>query len=106
MNIVVLQGDHADPIVASHAIRFHERLLGRWSPNALEALLISASSVHTFGLKEPIGVIGLDKDMTVMGNAILGPNRLVWFRGAKHILEVPVDFDLPNIGDCLKVSHV
>ena len=69
MQTVLLRGSDFDPVIASHAIRFHERLLGRWSLTALDATLIDTRTVHSFGLKESIGVVGIDEHLTVVDTA-------------------------------------
>ena len=106
MQTVLLRSSDFDPVIASHAVRFHERLLGRWSPTALDATLIDTRTVHTFGLKESIGVVGIDEHLTVVAAAKLEPNHVVWFRKARYILELPADFDLPRVGSALEMSYV
>ncbi len=106
MNVVALTAGAADPIIASHAIRFHERLLGRRAPGCLDTLLMETSSVHTVGLKESISVVGLDGNLVVVAARILKPNRVAWFRKARHILEMPGSAAMPRVGDRLVLTDV
>lgn len=93
-----LAGDGFGPVAASHASTYIERLQGLRAITSLPALLIDASSVHTFGMDEAIAVIGLDREMRVIATRIVAPNRVVWLRGASRILEIPDDISIPPVG--------
>lgn len=54
-----------------------------------EALVVSGSSVHGFGLRQPMWVFGLDERGDQIGGRLLGPNRVVRFPGASVVVEFP-----------------
>jgi hypothetical protein len=51
----------------------------------------------------PIGVVGLDREMRVVASKVVAPNRVVWLKGSRSILEMPHGAPLPYIGLQLKV---
>ena len=68
------------------------RLLGlaglRGMPPWSALLLPRCSSVHTFGMRFPIGVLFLDEDFEVIGERrAVKPGRVVWQRGARAVVE-------------------
>jgi uncharacterized protein len=75
-------------------------LRGHPPPGPREVMLLRrCRSVHTFGMKEPISVVFLDRAMTVIEVLRCRPGRLVVARGgARHVLETDVASDL-RIGD-------
>lgn len=99
MRTVQVSGAGFGPVVAGQASTFNERLRGLAASGALPALLIETSSIHTFGLGSAIGVVGLDEDMNVVAARMVAPNRAVWLRGSRWILEVPEEIPLPDVGD-------
>ena len=52
-------------------------------------------------MREPLLVIGLDQRRTVVAIRILIPHRVVWIRGAREILELPVSVLPPQQGAVL-----
>lgn len=51
-------------------------------------LLPRCASVHTFGMRFPIGVLFLDNEMRVIGERReVRPGRIVWQRGARAVVE-------------------
>lgn len=98
MRVVHVTGAGFGPVAASHASTFGERLKGLTAAASLPALLIDSSSVHTFGMQGPIGVVGLDEGMRVVASQVVAPNRVVWLRGSSRILEVPTEVSLPEVG--------
>ena len=55
-------------------------------------LLPRCASVHTFGMRFPIGVLFLDEEMRVIGERReVRPGRIVWHRGARAVVEFQAD---------------
>jgi len=83
------------------AASFTDRLLGvrRTGTNGL---LIRSSSVHGRGIREPLRVIHLDGDGTVVHQDILTTGRRTSARGA-WILELPIGVPGPDTGMRLTV---
>ena len=104
MRKVRIAGVGFGPVAASHASTFSERLKGLAAPAALPALLIDTSSVHTFGMATPIGVVGIDEHNRVVAAKVVPPNRVVWLKGSRLILEVPEGGDLPGVGTRLRLE--
>ena len=74
-------------------------LRGHPPPGPKEAMLFrDCRSVQTFGMKEPISVIFLDRRMRVVGVRCCRPGRLVLSRRARHVLETGVGSRLA-VGD-------
>ena len=67
-------------------------LRGHPPPGPREAMLfLECRSVQTFGMKDPISVIFLDRAMSVLAVLRCPPRRVVVTRGrARHILETDV----------------
>jgi hypothetical protein len=59
-----------------------------------------ARSVHTVGMRETIVVAFLDRELRIVRVTVVPPRRLVWHRGARHVLEAPIGTDL-RVGDRL-----
>lgn len=100
----VLVSGLAESIRASRATSFLDRLLGLRSPASRPSLVIQASSVHTFGMKTPIAVVGLDARMRVIGARQVPPGRVVWFRRARYMLEMPFGASLPESGTLIRLG--
>jgi hypothetical protein len=66
-------------------------------------VLLRTRSVHTFGLRAPLGVVSLDDGLVVRRSAIVGPRRVVIDPGATWILELPVTRPLPGVGASLRI---
>jgi uncharacterized protein len=60
-----------------------------------------ARSVHTFGMREPILVAFLDRDLRAIDVTAVPPRRIVWAARARHVLEAPAGTDLRR-GDVLR----
>jgi len=75
-------------------------LRGHPPPGPREAMLFRRCRiVQTFGMKEPISVAFLDREMRILGVRRCRPGRLVMaLRRARHVLEAHVRSDL-RIGD-------
>ncbi|MEA3511231.1 MAG: hypothetical protein U9R51_07335 [Actinomycetota bacterium] len=85
----------------SVASSFADRLLGVRRQGA-DALLIRCSSVHGFGIRDPLRVIHLDGDGTVVHQDILVTGRRTIARGV-WILELPIGVQGPDTGARLVV---
>ena len=80
-----------------------QRMRGLLGRTALEPgcglLLGGARSVHTVGMRFPILVAFLDRDLTVLGARTVPPGRVVRPRArARHVLELAAGTDL-RVGD-------
>jgi uncharacterized membrane protein (UPF0127 family) len=69
---------------------FLERLKGLRHRSEGYGMLIEGQSVHGFGMREPLLAIGLDRGRRVVGFRVLHPHRVVWIRGAREIVELPI----------------
>lgn len=78
--------------------RFPQRWRGlRGSPEG-SSLALPVSSVHGFGMDRELVVVGLDADLRVVASTRLRPNRILWLRGARWIVELPADATPPPVG--------
>ena len=90
---------------ALRASTFSERWRGlRGEP--IRSLLIETSSVHTFGMQVPISVVMIDSDLRVVRTQALLPNRVVYERRARFILELPEASPLPALGTPMEIADV
>jgi hypothetical protein len=88
------------------ARNFLDRLLGVWGAPAGSAVVLQTSSIHGFGLRRPLAVIGLDEAMRVVGLGTLRPNRIMTISTARYLVELPLGRQLPGIGDRIEIIHV
>ncbi len=102
---VVISGDGFGPVPAMHARRFRDRLVGMRSDAVGRALLIDAASIHTLGMGRSIAVVGLDGVGRVLESRVVKPNRVVWLRRAKRILELAAESERPATGSVLRVRN-
>lgn len=68
-------------------------------------LLLRTSSVHGFFLRQPLRIVALDRDLTVVAVGLLSRRRLAWVPGARWILELPLDHPPPRVGDRLEFGR-
>lgn len=69
-------------------------------------LLIRTASIHSFGMREPLGWVALDDHGVVLAAGTLPPNRVLAIRGARFILEQSPRFGLPMPGESTRaVPH-
>lgn len=75
---------------------------------AVPVLLLGCSSVHTFGMRYAIDVSMADEAGRVLASwRALPPGRVVWARGARHVLERPSSAGLwPGPGDQIVLRDV
>jgi uncharacterized membrane protein (UPF0127 family) len=83
---------------------FLDRLLGVRRAPPGSALVIRARSVHGFGMRQPLRVIGLDADMRVVSTRTLRPNRVMVIPSARILVELPPSQPGPRIGDRVEVT--
>ena len=83
---------------------FLDRLLGLRRAPPGSALMMRARSVHGFGMRHSIPVVGLDAEMRVVSTRTLRPNRVVVVRSARILIELPSSQPLPRIGDRVEVT--
>lgn len=76
---------------------FLERLLGFRSKKAVNGVMLRSKSVHTFGMEETINVFAMDRDHRVIASRRISPNRMVFYRRASAIVELPLDVDPPGL---------
>jgi hypothetical protein len=81
-------GWESGPVLVAQ--RYAERLKGLRASDADRGMLIKGQSVHGFGMRAPLLAIGLDGRRRVVGFRILHPYRVVWIRGAREIVELPI----------------
>ena len=83
-------------VVVARSLRLRRKGL---TPRAADrSILIRGSAVHSFGMREPISIIGIDETGKIVARRILQPHRLARLRGAVWILELPVQERLPALG--------
>lgn len=91
---------------AARAVTFIERFRGlRGEPDGAR-LLLETSSVHTLGMKRSISVVMIDRDLKVIRAQALMPNRVIFERSARFILEVPRGSQLPAVGSRVEIIDV
>ena len=82
---------------------FRERLFGLHSPG-VNRIAFTTTSVHTFGLREPIRVVVCGDDMEVVDVRTLPPNRLMWARAASMLIELDLESEVPLVGATLELT--
>lgn len=93
---LVTMGWHLEAVAVLRTHR--ERRIGMRNGN-LEAALLSARSVHTFGMTSPIWIIDLGRSGTVHRVRHLPPRRAVL--SGPLVLEIREGCEIPSIGDVL-----
>ena len=64
-------------------------------------LLIATSRVHSFWMRRPIRLVGVDQAGEVVEVRILARRRLARVAGARWIMELPLEEPFPQPGDRL-----
>jgi hypothetical protein len=85
---------------------FADRLLGVWRVPEGSTVVLPVSSVHSFGRRRPLEVVGLDAARRVVSLQVLEPNRIVVIPEARIIIETPVGAPLPALGDRVEMTDV
>jgi len=106
MRTVRLSAEQWPGVVASCADSLRDRFLGIKAGDSEDAILIRARSVHTFGLDQPLRLVGLDREMRVVDTRTLLPNRVAYFGTASFILELDENAMTPRPGTLVEVSDV
>ncbi len=85
---------------------FLDRLFGTFRAPRGTPVLLRTRSVHTFGQRRPLSVVGIDASLTVVDVRFVPPNRVVVMPGARMILEVPAGLALPDVSDRIGIEYV
>jgi hypothetical protein len=64
-------------------------------------LVLRTRSIHTFGMRDPLGVVAVDDTGTVLAARSVPPGRVWTVWRAAAIIEVPVALGLPPVGTTL-----
>jgi uncharacterized membrane protein (UPF0127 family) len=83
---------------------FSDRLLGVWRVPAGSAVILPVTSVHTFGRRRSLDLVGVDAGMTVVTTMTLPPNRVTVIPSARMIVELPAGSPLPEVGDQIEIT--
>ena len=84
---------------------FTDRLLGVWRAPKGSTMVLPVSSVHGFGRRHALDVVGLDGAMRVIAMRTLRPNRMIVIPGARMIIETPAGGPLPALGDRIELTQ-
>jgi uncharacterized membrane protein (UPF0127 family) len=85
---------------------FTERLLGLWRVPEGSTVVLPVSSVHSFGRRRPLELIGVDAGRRVVSLRTLEPNRILFIPGARMVIEAPAGAPLPSVGDRVEMTDV
>ena len=69
-------------------------------------MLLETWTVHGFGMRRSLVVVGIDRNRRVIGSRTLHPNRVIGFRGARYVLEMPVGTIPPPVGVAVRIEDV
>jgi uncharacterized membrane protein (UPF0127 family) len=84
---------------------FSDRLLGVRRAPAGSVVVLPTTSVHSFGLRRTLDLIGVDDRMTVVATMPLRPNRVRVIPSARMIVELPAGRPLPEIGEKIEITY-
>jgi hypothetical protein len=93
----------ADAVLAQG---FLDRLLGNFRAPPGTPVLLRTRSIHTFGQRRPLSVVGIDAAMTVVDVRSVSPNRVAVIPGARLILEVPAGHEVPDVNQRIAIDRV
>jgi hypothetical protein len=96
-------GDWSIP--ACLASSFADRFFGNRRAPRGAAVVLRTRSVHSFGQREPIEVVGLDSEMRVVAIRTLRPNRIALILAARTIVELPRGAGLPAVHDRIEIRR-
>lgn len=82
---------------------FSDRLLGIRHAKAANGVVMPTTRLHTFGLTAPIVAVSLDDELRVVETRVVPPNRMVWFRRARSVLELEMRLAPPEVGDTVEI---
>lgn len=83
---------------------FADRFFGLRRLRPGSSLLIRTSSVHSWGMKRPFQVVGLDAELVVVARLEVEPGEVVRLPGCTAVIELPIDVTPPQIGAKLEVT--
>jgi uncharacterized membrane protein (UPF0127 family) len=83
---------------------FTDRLFGVWRAPAGSAVVLPVTSVHSFGRRHPLDLVGVDAGMRVVVTTTLKPNRVKVIASARMIVELPAGSALPKVGERIEIS--
>jgi hypothetical protein len=83
---------------------FPDRLLGVWRAPTGSAVVLPVTSVHSFGRRQPLDLVGVDAGMRVVATMTLRPNRVRFIPSARLIVELPSGGPLPEVGDQIEMT--
>ena len=83
---------------------FSDRLFGVWRAPAGSAVVLLVTSVHSFGRRRPLDLVGVDAGMRVVATMTLPPNRVTFIPSAHMIVELPAGSPLPEVGDQIEIT--
>ena len=69
-------------------------------------LILETRTVHSFWLRNPIRLVGIDPSGAVIQVRVLPPGRVAWMRGVRWILEMPTEMDHPRMGERLTLRTI
>lgn len=95
-------GDWSARAYLAHS--FTDRLRGNRTLPPGSAVVLRTRSVHSFGQKDPIQIVGLDSNMRVVAIRTLMPNRISLLPSARMIVELPDGFPLPSVEDRMEMA--
>lgn len=84
---------------------FRDRWRGLKRTGRHRALLIPTWSVQGFGLRSPVLTVGISTSMRVTSVRLLRPGRILYFPGARFVVELPPDAEAPRIGSVVEIRH-
>jgi uncharacterized membrane protein (UPF0127 family) len=90
---------------AHHARSFTDRLVGNLAVPGDSAVVLHTRTVHSFGQKTPIEIVGIDAHMRVVATRTLMPNRITVLSSARMILELPSGSPVPSVADFIEMTH-
>jgi len=93
------------PVDAYLAHTFADRFFGTTRLPSGSVLVLRARSVHSFGMRDPIEIVGLDAGMKVVAIRTLRPNRIALIASARLIMELPGGSSLPAVDDLVSINH-
>lgn len=99
-----MSGDDWSPRPVFRAVSFGDRWRGLRGLDPDASMLLTTSSVHSFGLGRPFRAVGLTDALVVAGSRIVKPNRIAGFSGCSFVLELPIGVSPPRVGTRLEVA--
>ena len=83
--------------------RLVERIAGIRSTSGCRGVLLAGSTVHSWGMVDPLLVLALDGRGRVLTVRRLAPGTVWRHRGAAWMLELPVATRMPEVGAAIRL---